>query len=227
MAYRLFTLLPILLAAVSADTMETMSDVASIAEPMAPIPAPATQQQQQAPAAAAVPSVISHEQANAVIQAAVAKAVEIKMPSNIAVTDPAGHLISFLRMDGALLVSIEVAQKKAKTVSMFGGKYRTGDLYNATSPGGALYGIQSTNNGLLFFGGGVPLKIGGNFVGSLGVSGGTVDQDQTIANAAAQSLNAPKAPAPKAPVAAAPIAQEPTPKAPVITDAEDEESKAL
>jgi uncharacterized protein GlcG (DUF336 family) len=49
-------------------------------------------------------------------------------------------------------------------------------------------GIQSTNNGLLFFGGGVPLKIGGNFVGSLGVSGGTVDQDQTIANAAAQSL---------------------------------------
>lgn len=49
-------------------------------------------------------------------------------------------------------------------------------------------GIQTTNSGLIFFGGGVPLKIGGNFVGSLGVSGGTVDQDQTIANAAAQSL---------------------------------------
>jgi uncharacterized protein GlcG (DUF336 family) len=140
MAYRLFTLLPLLLAAVSADTMESMNDVASVAEPMAPIPAPATQQQQQAPVVAAAPTVLSHEQANVVIQAAVAKAVEIKMPSNIAVTDPAGHLIAFLRMDGAMLVSVEVAQKKAKTVSMFGGKYRTGDLYNATSPGGSLYG---------------------------------------------------------------------------------------
>jgi uncharacterized protein GlcG (DUF336 family) len=138
MAYRLFTLLPLLLAAVSAETVESMNDVASVAEPMAPISAPATQQ--QASVAAVAPAVISHAQANAVIQAAVAKAVEIKMPSNIAVTDPAGHLISFLRMDGALLVSIEVAQKKARTVSMFGGKYRTGDLYNATSPGGTLYG---------------------------------------------------------------------------------------
>lgn len=142
MAYRLFALLPLLLAGVSADTMEPMDNAASVAEPMAPIPAPAAQQQhqqhqQQAPAAS---TVISHEQAESVIKAAVAKALEIKMPSNIAVTDPAGHLVSFLRMDGALLVSIDVAQKKAKTVSMFGGKYRTGDLYNATSPGGALYG---------------------------------------------------------------------------------------
>jgi uncharacterized protein GlcG (DUF336 family) len=141
MAFRLFTLLPLLLAAVSAEPLEpmNMSDASSVAEPMAPIASLPTQQ--QAPAAvAAAPASITHEQANAVIQAAVAKAVEIKMPSNIAVTDPAGHLVSFLRMDGALLVSIEVAQKKAKTVSMFGGKYRTGDLYNATSPGGALYG---------------------------------------------------------------------------------------
>lgn len=140
MAYRLFALLPLLLAGVSADPMESMNDVASVAEPMAPIPAPAAPQQQQAPADAAAPTVISHEQAESVIKAAVAKAQEIKMPSNIAVTDPSGHLVSFLRMDGALLVSIEVAQKKAKTVSMFGGKYRTGDLYNATSPGGALFG---------------------------------------------------------------------------------------
>jgi uncharacterized protein GlcG (DUF336 family) len=95
---------------------------------------------QQAPAAPAAPAIISHAQANSVIQAAVAKAVEIKMPSNIAVTDPYGHLVSFLRMDGAVLVSIDVAMKKAKTVAMFGGKYRSGDLYNATSPGGALYG---------------------------------------------------------------------------------------
>jgi uncharacterized protein GlcG (DUF336 family) len=58
----------------------------------------------------------------------------------------------------------------------------------ATSPGGPLYGIQQTNNGLLFFGGGVPLKSGGNYVGALGVSGGTVDQDVSIATAAAAAL---------------------------------------
>ncbi|RDI86340.1 hypothetical protein Vi05172_g3934 [Venturia inaequalis] len=254
MAYRLFALLPLFLAGVSADTMESMNDVASVAEPMAPIPIPipapaAQQQQQEAPAVAAASPVISHEQAEAVVKAAVAKALEIKMPSNIAVTDPSGHLVSFLRMDGAMLVSIEVAQKKAKTVSMFGGKYRTGDLYNVTSPGGPLYGecfkyscvqvqpwrilifdlgIQTTNSGLLFFGGGVPLKVGGNFVGSLGISGGTVDQDQTIANAAAQSLNglAP-VPASKAPVAPVAAPQAQAPNASVLTQDGDKEAKTL
>jgi uncharacterized protein GlcG (DUF336 family) len=77
-------------------------------------------------------SAITAAQAQAVIDAAVKKANEIKVPSNIAITDPAGHLVAFLRMDGAILVSIEVAQKKARTVSMFNGKYKTGDLYNGT-----------------------------------------------------------------------------------------------
>ena len=95
---------------------------------------------QQAPAAQVV---ISHSQATKVIEAAVQKAVEIRSPSNIAVTDPYGHLVSFLRMDGGVLVSIDIAQRKAKTVSLFGGKYRTGDLFNATQPGGPFYGELS------------------------------------------------------------------------------------
>jgi len=191
MAYRLLALLPLLLGSVSAEGMGNMSmaETMTLDQPVNDNPPVTPVVQQQAPATpAAIPYAITHAQANAVVQAAVAKAVEIKMPSNFAVADPSGHLVSFLRMDGAMLVSAEVAQKKAKTVSMFGGKYRTGDLYNATSPGGSLYGIQATNNGLIFFGGGVPLKINGSFVGALGVSGGTVEQDQTIANAAAQSL---------------------------------------
>jgi uncharacterized protein GlcG (DUF336 family) len=84
--------------------------------------------------------IITHAQANSIVQAAVRKAIELKSPSNIAVTDPYGHLVSFLRMDGAVLASIDVAIKKAKTVSLFGGKARTGDLYNATMPGGPLFG---------------------------------------------------------------------------------------
>jgi uncharacterized protein GlcG (DUF336 family) len=58
----------------------------------------------------------------------------------------------------------------------------------ATSPGGPLYGIAQTNQGLLFFGGGIPLKLNGNFVGAVGVSGGQVDQDVAIANAAVAGL---------------------------------------
>jgi uncharacterized protein GlcG (DUF336 family) len=87
-----------------------------------------------------VQHVITLAQANAVIEAAVKKALEIKSPSNFAVSDPYGHLVSFQRMDGAVLASIDVALKKAKTVSLFGGKFPTGYLYNQTNPGGALYG---------------------------------------------------------------------------------------
>jgi len=210
MAYRIFSLLPLLAVCISAatPTAEMAPEMASMNEAMtnlsSAVPvqavspaatalpaAPVTDKSEgeaQVQQASAVQPVISHSQANTVIQAAVAKATELKIPSNIAVTDPYGHLVSFLRMDGALLVSIDVAQKKAKTVSMFGGKFRSGDLYNMTSPGGALYGMQQTNNGLIFFGGGVPLTLNKTFVGSLGVSGGSVEQDVAIASAAALAL---------------------------------------
>lgn len=80
--------------------------------------------------AVAGPNAINAADAQKVIEAAAKKAAEISSPSNIAVTDPAGHLVAFLRMDGAVLVSIDVAQKKARTVSLFGGKFRTADLFN-------------------------------------------------------------------------------------------------
>jgi uncharacterized Fe-S center protein len=69
-------------------------------------------------------------QAQIVIEAGIKKANEIKIPQNIALTDTAGHLLAFHRMDGAALVSIELAQKKARTVSLFGGRFRSGDLLN-------------------------------------------------------------------------------------------------
>jgi uncharacterized protein GlcG (DUF336 family) len=62
------------------------------------------------------------------------------------------------------------------------------DVGQATAPGGQLYGIQQTNNGLIFFGGGVPLKSGGSVIGAVGVSGGAVDDDVQVANAAAAAL---------------------------------------
>lgn len=124
------------------------------------------------------------------MESAVKKAAEINSPSNIAIVDSYGHLAAFVRMDGAVLASIDVAQKKAKTVALFGGKFKSGDLSTATGPTGPLFGIGNTNGGLIFFGGGVPLKKGDVVVGAVGVSGGTVDQDVKIAEAAAAALKA-------------------------------------
>ena len=84
----------------------------------------------QAPGFQAGPAGITQAQSQSVIQAAVSKAKEINNPMNIAVTDPAGHLVSFVRMDGAWLASVDIAQRKARTVSLFGGKFRSGDLFN-------------------------------------------------------------------------------------------------
>ena len=73
--------------------------------------------------------------------------------------------------------------KKAKTARMF--NMSSAELGAAAQPGGELYGIEVTNNGLVIFGGGELLKDkNGVIVGAIGVSGGTVEQDMEIAMAA-------------------------------------------
>ena len=114
------------------------------------------------------------------------------VPYNIAITDPSGLLIAFLRMDNSFPGSIEIAQKKARTVSLFNGIYTTAQWYNLTQPGGMAYGIENTNRGLVTFGGGVPLVVAEGdrqvFIGALGVSGGTTDIDLKVAEAGVRSI---------------------------------------
>jgi len=171
-------------------TMTAPQDVSQQPPPKGPADTPAQAPAQAPPAsqAPAPPGIITAAQAQQVVDSAIAKAGAMKIPSNIAVTDPYGHLVAFTRMDGAVLVSIDVALKKAKTVSLFNGRYRSGDLFNQTSPGGSLYGLAQTNDGLVFLGGGVPLKLNDKYVGALGVSGGDAKQDAEIASAAATAL---------------------------------------
>ncbi|MCJ1453786.1 hypothetical protein MMC28_004135 [Mycoblastus sanguinarius] len=132
--------------------------------------------------------VINETQALAVIKAAQIQATNISSPSNIAVTDPSGLLVAFHRMDNALPVCIDIALQKAKTVSLFSGVYTTADLYNLTQPGGSLYGIEETNGGLIVLGGGLPIYVDGYFLGACGVSGGSSDQDVSVATAAVNAL---------------------------------------
>jgi uncharacterized protein GlcG (DUF336 family) len=126
---------------------------------------------------------ITLNQARAVIDAGIAKADELGVPMNIAVVDAGNNLTAFVRQDGAWLGSIAVAQDKAFTARAFDAA--TGDLYDMAQPGGSLYGITSSMHGqVVTFAGGIPIESGDEIVGAVGVSGGTVEQDEAVAEAA-------------------------------------------
>ena len=131
---------------------------------------------------------ITLKQAQTVLAAGLAKADELAVAMNIAVVDAGNNLTAFARQDGAWLGSIEVARNKAFTARAFDSA--TGDLYPETQPGGSLYGIGVSNDGqVITFPGGIPITSGEDIVGAVGVSGGTVDQDQAVAEAAVGGFN--------------------------------------
>src|SRR3712207_1265676 len=103
---------------------------------------------------------------------------------NIAVVDAGGNLKAFVRMDGAWLGSIDISIRKAKTARYF--DMPTGDIGQLSQPGGPLYNIEHSNGGLITFPGGLPIKSGdGTIIGAIGVSGSTVENDHTVAEAGA------------------------------------------
>ena len=127
------------------------------------------------------------EAAERIVAAAKKKAAEIKTKMDIAVVDAGGNLKAFVRMDGAWLGSIDIAQRKARTARWF--DMDTGVIGTLSQPGGPLYGIEHSNGGLITFPGGVPLKNAqGEVVGAIGVSGSTVENDHTVAAAGAAAL---------------------------------------
>ena len=113
------------------------------------------------------------------------KAIDTKM--NIAVVDAGANLLAFVRMDGAWLGSLDISIKKAKTARFF--DMNTGTIGELSQPGGSLYNIEHSNNGLITFPGGVPLKnSAGDIVGAIGVSGSSVENDHAVAEAGAKAL---------------------------------------
>jgi uncharacterized protein GlcG (DUF336 family) len=127
---------------------------------------------------------ISLDQAHAVVAAAVKKAHDMHLSMDIAVVDAGGNLKAFVRMDNAWLGSIDIAIKKAKTARYF--DMPTGQIGKLSQPGGPLYQIEVSNQGLITFPGGVPIKNASDVViGAIGVSGSTVENDDQCANAGA------------------------------------------
>lgn len=127
--------------------------------------------------------------ARRVIAAAEKRAHEISQPMNIAVVDEGGNLVAHVRMDGAWLGSIDISINKAFTARAF--DISTGDLAGYSQSGGQFFGIHASNHGrVMIFAGGIPLKQDGKVVGAVGVSGGTGDQDQAVAEAGAAAFQA-------------------------------------
>ena len=122
--------------------------------------------------------------ARKIIAAAEKKASEIGQPMNIAVVDEGGNLVSHVRMDGAWIGSIDISINKAFTSRAF--DISTKDLAQHSQSGGQFFGIHVSNHGrIMIFAGGIPLKQGNKVIGAIGVSGGSGDQDHSVAEAGA------------------------------------------
>ena len=127
------------------------------------------------------------EDAKYMLSAAEAKATSLDIAYNIAVVDAGGHLLAFIRQDGALIGSIDLAIDKAVTARIF--DKATSDLAALAQSGKQLFGIQESNAGkVVIFGGGIPVVIGGKIIGAVGASAGTVEQDIEVAEAAIAAL---------------------------------------
>ena len=130
---------------------------------------------------------ITLEQAHKVIIAANQKAIEIGTKMDIAVVDAGANLKAFIRMDGAWLGSIDIAIKKAKTARFF--DMPTGEIGKLSQPGQPLFNIEHSNDGLISFPGGIPLKNSvGEIIGAIGVSGSLVENDHAVAQAGVEAL---------------------------------------
>ncbi len=129
---------------------------------------------------------ITMQQARAAVDVARKRSDELGVKMNIAIVDAGTNLKAFARMDGAWLGSIDIAIKKARTARMF--DMNTGEIGKLSQPGGSLYNIEHSNDGLITFPGGVPIKNrAGEIIGAIGVSGSTVENDHAVATAGGEA----------------------------------------
>jgi uncharacterized protein GlcG (DUF336 family) len=116
------------------------------------------------------------------VNAAVAKARALGVAENVAILDDGGNLKAFTRMDGTSIPTIEIAQNKAYT-ALFG--VSTQDFFNFIQGDPSLLAGIPTLARVAAWGGGFPIKVNGEVVGAIGVSGApTVQNDVDCARAA-------------------------------------------
>jgi glc operon protein GlcG len=126
---------------------------------------------------------IGLDRAQSTIAAAVAEAKQHDWKENVAVVDSGGNLVAFVRMDGAQLAGIAIAEHKARTAVTF---RRDTKLFETNVDSGLVY--QLTLDGIIASRGGIPLVEGGKMIGAIGVSGATGSQDEVCAKAGAATI---------------------------------------
>jgi glc operon protein GlcG len=126
---------------------------------------------------------ISLDRAQSVIAVAVAEAKKHDWKENVAVVDSTGYLVAFVRMDGAQLAGVAIAEHKARTAVTF---RRETKVFETNVNSGLVY--QLTLDGILASRGGIPLVEGGKMIGAIGVSGATGSQDEVCAKAGAATI---------------------------------------
>ena len=125
---------------------------------------------------------ISYELAQKMVDATVAKARELGVAENVAILDDGGNLKAFSRMDGAPIPTTEMAQNKAYTALL---GVSTQDFFNFIQGDPSLLAGIPTLARIAAWGGGFPIKVNGEVVGAIGVSGApTVQNDEECARAA-------------------------------------------
>jgi len=129
---------------------------------------------------------ITQEASDKLIAAATAKAEEMGVPMCISIVDESGNLKAFRRMDGAALLSVDIATNKAYTAISFGMPSHGWHEFIKNDPP-LLHGIVHTPR-LVVFGGGYPVKEGDHVIGGIGVSGGHYEQDMAVAEAGLAAL---------------------------------------
>lgn len=130
---------------------------------------------------------ITLDSAKRLIEKIEQEALRRNKPSVIAICSPDGNPVAVHVMDGSFLVSFEVALKKAYTSVAV--KMSTMELSRLTQPGQTFYGLGKMSDNIVIFGGGVPLKVGDTIIGGLGISGGTGEEDNSLAEYGLQVLN--------------------------------------
>jgi uncharacterized protein GlcG (DUF336 family) len=128
---------------------------------------------------------ISAELAQRMVNAAVAKAEELGVYENVAILDDGGNLKGFARMDGAPILCIEMAQNKAYT-ALFG--VSTQEFFDFIQGDASLLAGIPTLSRVAAWGGGFPIKVDGEVVGAIGISGAPLVQNDVDCAKAALAL---------------------------------------
>ena len=126
---------------------------------------------------------LTHEGAGLLLEAAVAHASKMGVPQCIAIVDEGCNLVAFMRMDGARVLSIRSAQRKAMTAAT------TGKPTGTIDPAIEVKLAVATDGDMINLKGGLPIVVDGQVIGGIGVGSGHGDQDFEVANAALTKFN--------------------------------------